>query len=196
MTTKKKSFYREGHLLVGVSGSIAASFVPGYLSFLRSEVCQNIKVILTKSASTFLDVRAVENITGSSVFQEGTYNSEFISPHISLNRWADAFLVLPASANIISKSAHGIADDILSTSIFCAKSPVIYYPNMNIDMWENPILKENVKKLESHGYHFKLNKEKGLEVATGTTMTKVAINILDVKKDLMEVLTDFSFRNI
>lgn len=195
MTNNRKSFLREGHLLIGVSGSIMASHVPSYLTFLRKEVCQNIKVIITKSASTFLDERAIEFITGSPVYEDGKIDHEFKAAHISLTRWADSFLILPATANIISKSAHGIADDLLSTAIFSANKPIIFYPSMNIDMWNNPILKENVEKLKSHGYHFKENKEKGLEIATGTTTTVVTVNILKVKNDLMEVLPNFSFKN-
>lgn len=195
MKDNRKSFFREGHLLIGVSGSINASYVPGYLTYLRKEVCQNIKVIITKSASTFLEERAIEYITGSPIYADGKIDYEFKAAHISLTRWADAFLILPATANIISKSAHGIADDLLSTAIFCAKSPVIYYPGMNIEMWNNPILKENVEKLKSHGYHFRENKEKGLEIADGVTTTVVTANILKIKNDLMEISPDFSFRN-
>ena len=78
---------------------------------------------------------------------------EWDTKHIDLAKAADLFVIVPATANVIGKIANGIADDILTTTVMAARSPVLIFPAMNTYMYENPIVQDNIKKLKSFGYH-------------------------------------------
>jgi phosphopantothenoylcysteine decarboxylase/phosphopantothenate--cysteine ligase len=85
-------------------------------------------------------------------------------PHIQLTREADLFLIMPATANIIAKAAHGIADDLLSTAILASPAPVIIVPCMNEQMWYSAVVRDNVQLARAHGYHV-LEPTQGIEIA-------------------------------
>lgn len=141
-------------VVIGVTGGIAVYKALDVISLLRKSNV-NVKVIMTKSATEF-----VSPLTFQSISQNIVTCNMFDEPkaweiqHISLAKEADVFLVAPATANIIGKVANGIADDMLSTTIMATKAKVIFAPAMNTNMYENPIVKENIKKLKSLGYDF------------------------------------------
>jgi len=141
-------------VVVGICGGIAAYKAADLVSRLK-KLRANVHVIMTKSACEFITPLTLQSLSQnyvvSDMFQEPrTWEIE----HISLAQKADLFVIVPATANIIGKVAAGIADDMLSTTIMATKSPVIFAPAMNCNMYENPIVQENIKKLEQLGYLF------------------------------------------
>ena len=112
-----------------------------------------VHVIMTKNACNFITPTTFETITSNKCLVD-TFdrNFEFNVEHVALAKRAALFLVAPASANIIGKIASGICDDMLTTTIFATKAPKLIAPAMNTNMWENPILQDNLKKLEHYGY--------------------------------------------
>ena len=148
------------NVLLGVTGSIAAYKIAGLASALVKQHC-NVDVIMTKNATNFINPITFETLTGNKcIVDTFDRNFQFNVEHVALAKRADVFMVAPASANIIGKIAGGIADDMLSTTIMPAKCPKIIAPAMNTGMIENPIVQDNIKKLESYGYEI-------VESATG-----------------------------
>jgi len=115
----------------------------------------NVDVIMTEHATKFVTPLTFQSISANAVivdmFQEPKV---WEIQHISLAKKADLILVVPATANIIGKVANGIADDMLSTTIMASKAPVVFAPAMNTNMYENPIVQQNIEKLKSFGYRF------------------------------------------
>ncbi|PHV72286.1 bifunctional phosphopantothenoylcysteine decarboxylase/phosphopantothenate--cysteine ligase CoaBC [Sporanaerobium hydrogeniformans] len=147
-------------IVVGITGGIAAYKALDVVSGLRKKGF-NVIVIMTKNACEF-----VRPLTFQSISQNYVVVDTFENPkswdveHIALAKKADLFLVVPATANIIGKVAHGIADDMLSTTIMATKAPVVFSPAMNTNMFENPIVQDNIAALQKRGYLF-------IEPATG-----------------------------
>ena len=139
---------------IGVSGGIAVYKALDVVSALRKKNI-DVRVIMTESATKF-----VTPLPFQSLSQNMVVTDMFAEPkayeiqHISLAKRADVFLVAPATANIIGKVANGIADDMLSTTIMATKAKVIFAPAMNTNMYENPIVQENIYKLKKLGYEF------------------------------------------
>ena len=106
-----------------------------------------VKTIMTESAMEFVTPLTFKSITKESVSYK-MFNPEAPIEHISLADWADLIVIAPATANIIGKIANGIADDLLSTTVMAAKCPKLIVPAMNVNMWENPIVQENIGKLK------------------------------------------------
>lgn len=139
-------------IVLGVTGSIAAYKIANLASMLVKQHA-TVHVIMTKNACNFITPTTFETLTGNKCLVD-TFdrNFEFQVEHVALAKRADLFLVAPASANIIGKIASGICDDMLTTTIFATKAPKLIAPAMNTNMWENPILQDNLKKLEHYGY--------------------------------------------
>lgn len=141
-------------VVIGVSGGIAVYKMLDVISTLRKKNI-NVHVIMTKSATEFVTPLCFQSISQNMVtvdmFEEP---KAWEIQHISLAKKADLMLIAPATANIIGKVANGIADDMLSTTIMATKAPVIFAPAMNTNMYENPIVTDNIKKLKSFGYSF------------------------------------------
>ncbi|GMQ60403.1 bifunctional phosphopantothenoylcysteine decarboxylase/phosphopantothenate--cysteine ligase CoaBC [Vallitalea sediminicola] len=141
-------------IVIGVSGGIAVYKVCDLVSKLK-KLNADVHVIMTKSATEF-----VAPLTFGSLSLQPVVVDMFEKivkwdiEHIALAKAADLFLVAPATANIIGKIANGIADDMLSTTIMATKAPIIIAPAMNTNMYENPIVQDNIKKLKSFGYKF------------------------------------------
>ena len=171
-------------LLVGVTGSIAAALMPNNLLWLRQHTqLESIKVILTPSANTMVARRAIAAITGGEVYVD--QESADTPLHITLLQRADIFLIMPATANIIAKAAHGIADDLLTTSILGAMCPVVFAPCMNNRMWEKPTVRRNVESLRRDGYRV-IDPVEGYSVASGS-MEMGALQDMDV---ILPILSD------
>ncbi len=114
-----------------------------------------VKVIMTANAIEFVNPISFEGISGNPVFsQMFSMTGQWEIDHISLAKWAELVAVLPATANILGKVNHGIADDLLSTTIMATKASVIFAPAMNTQMYQNPIVEENIASLTKKGYVF------------------------------------------
>lgn len=140
------------HILIGITGGIAAYKVCDLIRLLKKQG-YDIDVIMTKNATEFITPLTIQTLTGKPVYTElfSLLNETDIS-HISLADRADIISVVPATANFIGKISAGIADDLLTTTILASKSPVLIVPSMNTNMWENPIVKNNIKHLQKF-YH-------------------------------------------
>ena len=141
-------------IVLGVTGSIAAYKIANLASLLVKKQAE-VHVIMTKNACNFITPTTFETLTGNKCLVD-TFdrNFEFKVEHVALAKKADVFLIAPATANIIGKMANGICDDMLTTTVFATKAPVIISPAMNTGMWENPILQDNIAKLKKYGYSF------------------------------------------
>lgn len=141
-------------VVLGVCGGIAAYKALDVVSRL---IKQNIEVdvIMTNSATKFVTPLSFQSLSANEVvvdmFNEPKY---WEIQHISLAKKSDLMVIVPATANVIGKVANGIADDMLSTTIMATKAPVIFAPAMNTNMYENPIVQNNIEKLKSFGYDF------------------------------------------
>lgn len=139
-------------VVIGVCGGIAAYKACDIVSKLK-KLDLNVHVIMTKSACEFVAPMTFQtlsqNFAITDMFEEPkTWDVE----HISLAKKADTFLIVPATANVIGKIAGGIADDMLTTTVMATKAPVIIAPAMNTNMYENPIVQDNIEKLKGYGY--------------------------------------------
>ncbi|HEX4123975.1 MAG TPA: bifunctional phosphopantothenoylcysteine decarboxylase/phosphopantothenate--cysteine ligase CoaBC [Tepidisphaeraceae bacterium] len=141
-------------IVVGVCGGIAAYKVADVVSKLV-QAGAGVTVAMTDDAQKFIAPLTFEALSGRPV-RTSTFNLvESSDPqHISLTERADLMLIAPATANTIAKIAHGLCDDLLTLLVSAAACPVVFAPAMNNRMWENPITKENVAKLEKLSYRF------------------------------------------
>lgn len=140
------------NVLLGVTGSIAAYKIAGLASMLKKLEC-NVHVLMTKNATNFINPITFETLTGNKCLVD-TFdrNFQFNVEHISLAKLADVAVLAPASANVIGKLACGIADDMLTTTLMACRCKVIVAPAMNTNMYENPIVQDNLEKLKRFGY--------------------------------------------
>ena len=138
-------------IVLGVTGSIAAYKIANLASMLKKQHA-DVEVIMTKNATNFINPITFETLTGNKCLVD-TFdrNFSFSVEHIAIAKKADLFLVAPASANVIAKMAHGIADDMLTTTILACKCPKIISPAMNTGMFENQIVQDNLKTLKKYG---------------------------------------------
>ena len=138
-------------VLLGVTGSIAAYKIASLASMLVKQHA-DVHVIMTKNATNFINPITFETLTGNKCLVD-TFdrNFEFQVEHVSLAKRADVALVAPASANVIGKMAHGIADDMLTTTLLACKAPILVSPAMNTNMYENPIVQDNIYTLQKYG---------------------------------------------
>lgn len=138
-------------IVLGVTGGVAIYKAVDLVSKLRKQGVE-VRVVMTEHAQQFVTPLMFKEISGQPVaVSMWTGNQEFNVEHIALANWGDAFLVAPATANILAKMAHGIADDLLSTTLLAAQMPIIVCPAMNTGMYENSITQENIQKLKDHG---------------------------------------------
>ena len=138
------------HIVLGVTGSIAAYKIASLASMLMKKQA-DVTVIMTKNATNFINPITFESLTGNRCLVD-TFdrNFEFQVEHVSLAKQTDVFLVAPASANVIAKAAHGIADDMLTTTLLACQCPKIFAPAMNTRMYENPIVQDNISILKDY----------------------------------------------
>jgi phosphopantothenoylcysteine decarboxylase / phosphopantothenate---cysteine ligase len=140
------------HVVLGICGGIAAFKAAHIASLLRQRGAE-VKCIMTEHATKLITPLTMREISGNpvavSMFDD---TPEFNVEHIALARWADIFVIAPATANIIGKVASGIADDMLSTTIMATKAPVLFAPAMNSNMYLNPVVQDNMAKLKRFGY--------------------------------------------
>lgn len=141
-------------IVLGITGGIAAFKAASIASQLRKQGA-DVKCIMTDHATKLITPLTMREISGNpvavSMFDDVP---EFNVEHIALARWADVFVIAPATADIIGKIANGIADDMLSTTVMATTAPVLIAPAMNTNMYLNPITQDNMAKLKKFGYHF------------------------------------------
>ena len=146
--------FKDKHIVVGVCGGIAAYKAAGLVSQLRQNGA-DVHCILTEHAAKLVTPITFGELSGNDVTVDMFANiNKWDVEHIALARLADVFVIAPATADIIGKVANGIADDMLSTTIMATKAKVVFVPSMNTNMYENPIVQANIRKLESLGYIF------------------------------------------
>ncbi|WP_378958286.1 bifunctional phosphopantothenoylcysteine decarboxylase/phosphopantothenate--cysteine ligase CoaBC [Mediterraneibacter gnavus] len=139
-------------VVLAVSGSIAAYKIASLASALK-KLHANVQVLMTKNAVNFINPITFESLTGNKCpVDTFDRNFQYSVEHVALAKQADVVLVAPASANVIGKIAHGIADDMLTTTVMACKCKKIIAPAMNTNMFDNPILQDNLKILEHYGY--------------------------------------------
>lgn len=132
-------------VVLGVSGGIAAYKIPNLASMLVKQGAE-VRVLMTKNAAQFITPLTFESLTGHKcIVDTFDRNFEFSVEHVALAKKADVFLVAPATANVIAKLAHGICDDMLTTTAMACKCPKLIAPAMNTRMYENPILQDNLR---------------------------------------------------
>ena len=140
------------NVVIGVTGGIAAYKMPNVAHALV-KLGADVHVIMTKNATEFITPLVFETLTNNAcVVDTFARNFKFDVEHISLANAADLFLIAPATANIIAKMAHGLADDMLSTTVLAATCPKLIAPAMNTHMLENPVTQDNIKTLEHYGF--------------------------------------------
>ena len=139
-------------VLLGVTGSIAAYKIASLASSLK-KLGADVHVLMTQNATNFINPITFESLTGNKCLVD-TFdrNFQFQVEHVSIAKKADVVMVAPASANVIGKIAHGIADDMLTTTIMACKCHVFVAPAMNTNMYTNPILQDNLETLRRYGY--------------------------------------------
>lgn len=144
------------NILVGITGGIAAYKSAGIVSLLKKKG-YDVKIVMTENATKIIGPLTLETLSRNRIYVDmWDENPHYEVEHITLADWADMVLIAPATFNIIGKVANGIADDMLTTvlSAVSIRKPVFFALAMNVNMYENPILKENIDKLKSFGYRF------------------------------------------
>ena len=139
-------------VLLGVTGSIAAYKIASLASALK-KLHADVHVLMTQNATNFINPITFESLTGNKcLVNTFDRNFQFQVEHVSIAKKADVVMIAPASANVIGKLAHGIADDMLTTTVMACKCKKYISPAMNTNMFENPIVQDNLKTLEHYGY--------------------------------------------
>ena len=140
-------------IVLGVTGGIAA-YKSANLASMLIKLHADVHVIMTQNATKFITPMTFETLTNNKcIVDTFDRNFSFDVKHVSLAKRGDLFIVAPCTANVIGKLAHGICDDMLTTTMLATRAPKLIAPAMNTGMWENPILQDNLTKLKGYGYH-------------------------------------------
>ncbi|HKO90399.1 MAG TPA: flavoprotein [Polyangiaceae bacterium] len=138
-------------LLVGVSGSVAVLNLPSYLATLRAELASQVRVIMTRQAARMLPPSTVALICDG-VFLDQEPTTVRKPGHLELARWAEMFVILPATANVIGQAANGLGSNLLTTTILAAPEPTVFCPNVHPVMWNKAVVQRNVEILRQDGH--------------------------------------------
>ncbi len=171
-------------LLIGVSGGVAAFKTAAVVSQLVKDDF-GVTVVMTQSATQFIGVATFAALTNRDVYVDAFDEKRFpLGPHIELASQADLLCVAPATANFLGKTAHGIADDLLSTLYLSFAGPVLMAPAMNCEMWAKPSVARNVKQLREDGVKF-IDPEEGWLACRTRGMGRMAEN-----ERILKAITD------
>lgn len=140
------------NIVLGISGGIAA-YKAAELTRLFIKQEANVRVIMTQNAAEFITPLTLQVLSGHPVLNDMFRQDVYDINHIALADYADVLVIAPATANVIGKIAGGIADDLLSTVVMAVRTPVLICPAMNTNMYDNPIVQANIRKLSAMGYH-------------------------------------------
>ncbi len=173
-------------VILGVTGSIAAYKIVDLASKLSKLHC-NVHVIMTKNATNFINPITFETLTNNKCLVD-TFdrNFQYSVEHVALSKQADVVLIAPATANVIAKMAHGLADDMLTTTVLACTCPKIVAPAMNTQMLHNPITQDNIEILKHYGFEI-------IEPATGMLACK---DVGEGKLPDTDVLLDYILKTI
>lgn len=137
------------HVVLGVTGGIAAYKAAEIVSRLKKAGAQ-VRVVMSENALKFIPALTLETLSGNRAYVD-QFSREFEIEHVALAKWADIFVVAPATANFMGKVAAGIADDLITTTAMAVTCPVLIAPAMNTNMWKNAATQENLKRLTARG---------------------------------------------
>ena len=179
-------------LLVGICGSIGAVNIHTYLTEFRQSFTGELYVIMTEPATQIINPKVVAKFTNGPVFT-GLWDqhSGINIPHIELAKWAQVFLVAPASYHSIGQAAHGLASDLLTTTIAAFRGPIIFAPSMNETMFHNAAFQRNIKQLRNDG-HIVLNPGEGTSVSTGET----SVGVMPTTTEMLRVMRHIHLKNL
>lgn len=174
-------------LLLGITGSIQATIFIQAIQTIKS-FAQEIRIIMTEDACEMIRPEVVQLHSSADVYVKDWDGTRDLGvPHVVLSSWADLFVVMPATANILGKAANGIADDLLSTSIVAARpSSTVFCPAMNNAMWLSPAVRRNVETLRADG-RYVIDPEPTLSLASGSYDEGLGCVIDDVIPHLKHV---------
>ena len=143
---------KEKTVLLGITGSIAAYKI-AYLASALHKLHADVHVLMTENATNFINPITFETLTGNKCLVD-TFdrNFQFQVEHVSIAKKADVVMIAPASANVIGKLANGLADDMLTTTVMACRCQKILAPAMNTAMYENPVVQDNIRRLQTYGY--------------------------------------------
>lgn len=142
------------NLLLGVTGSVGVLAVPEYIRLLKENIVKRVDVMMSFSAKKFVTPYTMRLYSGNPVFSDSFEISDDVRvPHIDLTSKCDLFVIMPATANIMGKAANGICDDLISTAVMASKSPVVFIPAMNPNMWFSKTNQKNISTLKDLGHH-------------------------------------------
>ncbi len=147
---QKKDRLRERGVLIGVTGGIAAYKAADLVSRLTQRGAK-VSVVMTTAAMEFVGSKTFEALSGRPVGHD-MFSDGMPFAHLSFAKDGEVFCIVPATANILAKAAHGIADDLVSTLCLSFDGPVLFAPGMNCDMWKKPAVQRNVRLLQEDGH--------------------------------------------
>jgi len=140
--------------LLALTGSPAALAMPQHVLVLRQSLVRELRVVMSRSAARFLPPASLRLFARTRIHAEGDEVEEGpLVPHVELTEDIDLLLVMPATANVIGKAAHGICDELVSTAVVASPAPVVFVPAMNERMWRNAAVQRNVELARELGYH-------------------------------------------
>ena len=178
-------------ILLAVTGGIAAYKALELLRLFKKQGA-DVRVVMTKSATAFIQPLSFQALSGQAVhFELLDVEAENAMGHIELARWADVFVIAPATANTLAKMAHGLADDLVSTLYLAANCPVYVAPAMNHVMWHHSATQANVKILQSHGVNL-ISPESGEQACGEVGVGRMA----EPKTILKRLISDFSMPQV
>jgi phosphopantothenoylcysteine synthetase/decarboxylase len=181
-------------VLIGVSGSIAALMVaPGILWLRQRLQIGRISVVMTAQAARLVPPHVLSKVCDAPALLDWEDAGETELAHLSATAQADVFLVAPATANVLAKVAHGLADDLLTTCVLAAECPVVLAPAMNRAMWEKPATRRNVAQLRADGYEL-VEPVEGYAVATGASAAGAMADIPTVVAEAARIVEERSRR--
>jgi phosphopantothenoylcysteine decarboxylase/phosphopantothenate--cysteine ligase len=175
-------------ILLAVTGGIAAYKSAELIRlFIKNDA--QVKVLMTKNAQEFITPLTLQTLSSHPVYRE-TFSliKDFDIAHIALAQEADILVIAPATANIIGKIAAGLADDLLTTVVMATKAPVLICPSMNTNMYKNVIVRENIQKLTSRGYHM-MEADSG-ELACKSEGAGRLPELSDIVEEVKSILTE------
>ncbi|MBI3601796.1 MAG: phosphopantothenoylcysteine decarboxylase [Candidatus Omnitrophica bacterium] len=172
-------------IVLGVTGSIAAYKAGDIIRRFQEQNC-DVTVVMTKEATEFVTPLTLATLSGKDVYGDMFCASNWNMGHIELSK-ADVVVVAPATANVIGKMAHGLADDLLTTLLVTTRAPIFLAPAMNDDMYANAIVQENCAKLKKHGVRF-IEPTKG-KLACGVVGVGHLADVQDIVKTVLKKIS-------
>lgn len=176
------------NLLLGITGSPGALSMPQYALMMRQNLVDNVRVMMSRNAQLFVRPYTMRLFAGDQVYTDtDQVGEDVLVPHIDLTAHSDLVLIMPATANLLGKAAHGICDDLISTAIVASTCPVVLVPAMNGNMWRTSVVQNNVEQARAHGYHV-IDPSIGLQLADLKESPGVMPPLEHILEDLKSIL--------